>query len=163
MTGQAHPLPKLSAVLHEWSSNPSQARDEVFRYVTNVEADVARGLLLQQGQPEARTVATAKGVADRLSELLGIRKKDAARLMGVSESTISRRTKVGPDVLDRTLVVSEVFANVAAVLGPEGARSWFTTPNAALGGRAPYQLMATRAGERRVTEVIEALLNGAYL
>lgn len=153
----------LPATLGDWPSNPARARDELFRHLTGVGADEARALLLGPGSSEERAAATARGVADRLAELLGLRKRDAARLMGVSESTISRRAGVGLDVLDRMLALSGVFADVAAVLGPEGARDWLTAPNAALDGGAPYQLMSTRAGERRVTDVIEALLNGAYL
>ena len=153
----------VPAPLGAWPGDLARARDELFRHLTGVGADEARALLLGSGVPEGRTAAAAKGIADRLAELLDVRKRDAARLMGVSESTISRRTGVGLDVLDRMLALSEVFADVAAVLGPEGARDWLTTPNAALDGGAPYQLMSTRAGERRVTDVIEALLNGAYL
>lgn len=150
-------------ILHNLPEQPARARDVLFEYVAGLDAPTAIAIIVSDASEARAGGATVKVVADRLARLLGVRKVDAARLMGVSESTVSRRTKPSADVLDRALAVSGVLANVTAALGPDGARQWLRSPNPALAGRAPLDLLHTRAGERQVENVVEALLNGAYL
>ncbi|WP_216328066.1 antitoxin Xre/MbcA/ParS toxin-binding domain-containing protein [Deinococcus aestuarii] len=138
-------------------------RDEVFKYVTGVDAPEVIAIIIGGDGRLIPAGVSVGRVADRLAEVFGVRKAEAARLLGVSESTVSRRTKPSPDVLDRTLAASEVFANVAAVLGPDGARTWFRTPSPAFDDHTPLDLLRTRTGERQVENVVESLLNGAFL
>lgn len=137
--------------------------DEVFEYVTGFAASSAVAIVLGGDAGGTLEGVSVGDVAQRLAEVFGVRKADAARLLGVSESTVSRQSRPSVDVLDRTLTASEVFASVAAVLGPDGARIWFRTPSAVLGGHAPLDLLCTRTGEKQVQGVVEALLNGAFL
>jgi putative toxin-antitoxin system antitoxin component (TIGR02293 family) len=138
-------------------------RDEVFRYVTGVEAPDVMSVIIDGDSRRIPAGVSVKRVADRLAEVFGVRKAEAARLMGVSESTVSRRSKPSADVLDRTLAASDVFSKVAAVLGTDGARAWFRTPNPVFGAHAPIELLRTRTGEKQVENAVEALLNGAFL
>ncbi|PYE52039.1 antitoxin Xre/MbcA/ParS toxin-binding domain-containing protein [Deinococcus yavapaiensis] len=136
-------------------------RRDVFKYVTNLdEHDVIGDLTL--GRP-VKTPATTSTIAAGIADLLGTTKKEAATLLGISESTMSRQTPVRTDALDRALTMSAVYADVAAVLGADGATAWFSTPNPAFDGERPVTLMSTRTGQRKVEGVVAALLDGAYL
>lgn len=115
------------------------------------------------GRKDVPEETSASALLTNLSLLLDIRKRDAASILGVSESRISRNDRVDIPMLDRAQGVSEVFAHVAAVLGPEGAQVWFKTPNPALDNEPPYKLLGTSYGERRVANLITALLNGAVV
>lgn len=66
-------------------------------------------------------------------------------------------------MLDRAQGVSQVFIEVAAVLGPKGAQGWLKTPNPGLDNAPPYKLLGTSYGENRVRNLITALLNGAVV
>ncbi|WP_407542945.1 MbcA/ParS/Xre antitoxin family protein (plasmid) [Deinococcus radiomollis] len=139
-----------------------QQRDQVFRYIAGFGTHEAEAIIISNHRTKREQV-TVKQLADRLSAVFGVRKKQAAILMGVSESALSRNTDVSADMLDRTLQASEVFADVVSVLGSAQARKWFGTPNPALENQAPVQLLSSRVGEKRVQQVIGALLDGAYL
>ena len=144
-----------------------ERRAQVFQYVAGVDVFQAEAMILNSPPATLKgttlKATTLNDLASRLAELFGVRKADAAELLGVSISAISRQTPPTSDVLDRTLMVSEVFADVTGVLGTEGAQKWFNTPNRALGDQAPVTLMSSRLGEKRVQRVIGALLDGAYL
>ena len=98
-----------------------------------------------------------------LSALLGLRSKEVAAMLGVSESRVSRNDQVTLAILDRTEGVSDTFAYVAAVLGFTHARDWLKAPNVALEGVAPYTLLGTHYGQKKVENLIIALLNGAVI
>ena len=163
-----------------------QRRDLIFEHITGFGASTAEKMILGEipaggpirdqtpACPEKATQAsrvsaerdagiTVKRLADRLAEVFGLQKAQAAAMMGVSESTVSRHTRPNTDVLDRTLLASQVFADVSDVLGSENAQRWFSTPNAALDHRTPLKLLSSRLGEKKVQQVIGALLDGAYL
>lgn len=138
-------------------------RDEIFEFVSGLGTLHGTEIILGGDAKLLPGTLSMKRVADRLSLLFGIRKVETAQLMGVSESTVSRRTKPSTDVLDRALTASTIYADVAAVLGPQDARVWFGQPNPALDGRRPIELLRTRTGEKQLEGVITALLNGAFL
>jgi uncharacterized protein (DUF2384 family) len=139
-----------------------QRRDQVFRYIVGFGTREAEAIIISNHKTRSQDVSV-KQMADRLSAVFGVRKKQAAILMGVSESALSRNTDVSADMLDRTLQASEVFADVVSVLGSAEARKWFGTPNPALENQVPVQLLSSRVGEKKVQQVIGALLDGAYL
>ena len=72
-----------------------------------------------------------------------------------------RGKQVDLNMLDRVEGMSDAFARVTAVLSPEGAQTWFREPNPALSGAAPYTLMSTQYGQKKIDNLIAALLNGA--
>lgn len=139
----------------------SAKRRKIFAGMTAVDYYALDDIWL--GRKAVPEEASASSLLSNLATLLAIRKRDAAAILGVSESRISRNDRIDVPMLDRAQGVSEVFAHVAAVLGPEGAQTWFKTPNPALEFEPPYRLLGTSYGERRVANLITALLNGAVV
>lgn len=137
------------------------SKRKIFGGITRLDYDELDDIWLGRKHVPGRISASV--LLSNLATLLNIRKRDAAGILGVSESRISRNDRVAVPMLDRAQGVSEVFAHVAAVLGPTGAQVWFKTPNPALGNEVPYKLLGTSYGERRVENLITALLNGAVV
>lgn len=54
---------------------------------------------------------------------------------------------------DVALIISGLFGD------PDLAREYLTTPNFALGGRAPAELLQTEAGQRQVLSELQAHLD----
>ena len=71
-------------VLRDLPHDPRRARDAVFEHVTGLAASAAVAIVMRDDPVAAVPGAPVKVVADRLAGLLGIRKADATRLMGVS-------------------------------------------------------------------------------
>ncbi|CAN5895153.1 hypothetical protein BH24DEI2_BH24DEI2_12840 [soil metagenome] len=140
---------------------PGVARRRVFEALSGVDYLDLDAIWL--GHKDIPQNASASALLRNLALLLGLRKKDAATVLNVSESRISRNDRLDIPMLDRAQGVAEVFAEVAAVLGPQGAQHWLETPNPALQGTPPYQLLGTTYGERRVRNLVTALLNGAVV
>ena len=139
---------------------PGAAKRKVFKELTGVDYYDLDAIWLGKSVPDT---ASASRLVGHLASLLDVRKRDATRILGVSESRISRNDKVDVPMLDRAQSVSEVFAHVAAALGPDGAQQWLKTPNPGLDGEPPYKLLGTNYGARRVENLITALLNGAVV
>ena len=148
-------FPSLSA------DKPSVVKRKTFEAVTGLDYYALDTIWFKQdGVPEhlsARTMMT------NLSTLLDLRSKEVASLLGVSESRISRNDQVTLSMLDRAEGISDTFAKVAAVLGFEHTRDWFKTSNPALEGAVPYTLLSTHYGQKKVDNLITALLNGAVV
>jgi uncharacterized protein (DUF2384 family) len=138
---------------------PSHAWNVLFEAITNIDPYQLEGIL----RGRIPITASARAIRDNLADLLTIRKADAAGLLGVSQSRFSRSNRVDANMLDRTYAITHTFARVAAVLGPKNANVWFTTPNPALDGEAPLELLGTSYGEKRVDNLIEGLLGGAIV
>lgn len=139
----------------------SASKRKIFGSVTWLDYHVLDDIWL--GRKPVPEEASAGALLSNLALLLDIRKRDAASILGVSESRVSRNDRVDVPMLDRAQGVSEVFARVTAALGPEGAQVWFKAPNPALEGEPPYKLLGTSYGERRVENLITALLSGAVV
>jgi|GEM_PF-945711 len=142
------------------TATPFAARDLVFQAVTGIKADDLEALMLSHTPlPDV----SVRSIMHNLGELLDLRRSEVAELLNISPSRVSRNDKVSISILDCTGRISDVFALVSAVLGPEHARAWFKHPNPALGGKAPYQLMGTSYGAKRVENLVTALLNGSFV
>lgn len=143
------------------ADKPGRVKRKTFEAVTGLDYYALDAIWLKQGEvPEhlsARTMMT------NLGTLLDLRSKEVAPLLGVSESRISRNDRVTLSMLDRAEGISDTFARVAAVLGFEHARDWFKTSNPALESAAPYTLLSTHYGQKKVDNLITALLNGAVV
>lgn len=140
---------------------PGVVKRHVFEALTGLDYYALDALWL--GRSEVPGNLSARGVMTNLSALLGLRSKEVAALLGVSESRISRNDRVTLAILDRTEAVSDTFAAAAAVLGFAHARDWLKAPNAALEGAAPYTLLGTHYGQKKVENLITALFNGAVV
>ncbi len=140
---------------------PGTVKRKIFEAITGLDYYALDTLWLKQREvPEG---LSARSIMSNMSTLLNLRSKEVAALLGVSESRISRNDQVTLAILDRTEGVSDIFANVAAVLGFTYAREWFKAPNAALEGAAPYTLLSTHYGQKKVENLITTLLNGAVV
>ncbi len=142
-------------------STPRQARHHLFEQITHLDPYQLDALLLRDAKVPPRT--SSRLIALNLAALLGVNLKDVMPVLGVSESTLTRQPVPSRLLIDRAYSVVRVFAQVMAVLGPEGAQHWLRTPNPALDGETPFALLSTRYGEEKVQNVITALLNGAVL
>jgi putative toxin-antitoxin system antitoxin component (TIGR02293 family) len=59
--------------------------------------------------------------------------------------------------------VKRVIDRAEVILGDRGlARDWLATPNAALGGGRPLDLLSTAAGEEGVLQVLGRIEGGVY-
>ncbi len=140
---------------------PGVVKRKVFKAITGLDYYDLDALWL--GRSEVPGNLSARGVMTNLSALLDLRSKEVAAMLGVSESRVSRNDQVTLAILDRTEGVSDTFADVAAVLGFTHARDWLKAPNAALEGVAPYTLLGTHYGQKKVENMIIALLNGSVI
>ena len=143
------------------AEKPSAVKRKTFEAVTGLDYYALDAIWLEQGEVPERL--SARVMMTNLGALLGLRSKEAASLLGVSESRISRNDQVTLSMLDRAEGISDTFARVAAVLGFAHARDWFKTPNPALEGAAPYTLLSTHYGQKKVDNLVAALLNGAVV
>lgn len=99
----------------------------------------------------------------RAAEHLGVSQRDLARILGISEATVSRLSsgRVALDV-DRkegelALLFVRVFRSLDALVGdPAKARSWFHAKNTHLGG-VPADRARTVEGLVHVAEYLDAM------
>jgi len=113
-----------------------------------------------QSPPSANAVAT-KAVR-RVADALGISQKDLARVLGVSEATVSRFASGKALDVDRKegelgLLLVRIFRSLDALVGSEAkARAWFHARNDHLGG-VPAHLVRTAVGLVHVAEYLDAM------
>ena len=143
------------------ANKPSVVKRKIFEAVTGLDYDALDTIWLKQAEVPERL--SARVMMTNLGALLGLRSKEVAPLLGVSESRISRNDWVTLSMLDRAEGISDTFARVSAVLSFAHARDWFKTPNPALEGVAPYTLLSTHYGQKKVDNLLTALLNGAVV
>lgn len=102
-----------------------------------------------------------------LAEALGVEKKRLASVLGISERTLSRRLasddRLTVDESDRTIRLARVVSHAVSTLGTiEKASHWLQTPNRALGGEVPLELLDTDSGVRDVETVLGRIEYGLY-
>jgi uncharacterized protein (DUF2384 family) len=113
-------------------------------------------------KPIADDVLVARA-AGRAGEVLGLTNAALARVLGLSEASVSRM-KAGsfapaPDSksFELALLLVRVFRSLDALLGGDDAamRSWLRSPNLDLGGR-PVDLVQTVTGLVAVADHVDA-------
>jgi predicted transcriptional regulator len=98
----------------------------------------------------------------RVAEALAVSQKDLARILGVSEATVSRFSSGKVIDVDRkegelALLFVRVFRSLDALVGDEAkARAWFHAKNQHLGG-APADRVRTVEGLVHVAEYLDAM------
>lgn len=100
-----------------------------------------------------------------LKESLRLTDKEFARILGVSERTLSRLRKGGeriPSVAsDRLYRLARIFSMAKEVLEDEGqAREWLHRPQIGLGGRVPLDMTETDAGTSEVENLLGRIEHG---
>src|SRR2546426_6557054 len=89
-----------------------------------------------------------------------------ARVIGLPERTLARRKKerrLRADESDRLLRVARVATSAEDVLGAQAkAGRWLQTPNRALGGAIPLDLLNTDLGAEEVVTILDGIERGVY-
>ena len=107
------------------------------------------------------------GTVPALAENLAVERKTLAKVVGISERTLSRRlashARLSMEESDRTMRVARVMAHATDTLGTtEKASHWLQQSNLSLGGEVPLHLLDTDAGSRAVEAVLYRIEYGVY-
>jgi uncharacterized protein (DUF2384 family) len=137
-----------------------ETRQQTFNRVLGATPEAVESAVLHR---ELVGEASLEAVLANLADLLGVNKLEALRVLGVSRSRKSRNPKMDVGLLDRAYSALDVYARVASLIGGEHAPQWFKTPKRALDGARPIDLLETRVGLAKLTEMVTALEDGAYL
>jgi putative toxin-antitoxin system antitoxin component (TIGR02293 family) len=124
-----------------------------------ITSDTELRVMTRQGLP----VKTLAALADELT----VERKVLAKVVGISDRTLSRRLASGANLSaeesDRTMRVARVFAMTKDTLGSsEKAARWLRKSNLALGGEAPLDLLDTDTGRHAVETVLRRIEYGIY-
>ncbi len=135
-------------------------RLEAFDQVLGATPDAVEHAVLRHeivGEPSLDTVLS------NLAGLLGVSKGDTLGVLGVSRARKSRNPTMNVALLDRAYSALDLYARVTSLIGTEHTPGWFRTPKEALYGVRPVDLLETRVGVARLTAMVTALEDGAFL
>jgi putative toxin-antitoxin system antitoxin component (TIGR02293 family) len=115
--------------------------------------------LIREGLPAEILPALADG--------LSMDRKAVAQAVGITERTLSRRLSKGSRLSaiesDRTVRLARILALTTETLGDMGkASQWLKTPNRALDGQTPFNLLDTDAGVQSVETILGRIAYGVY-
>jgi putative toxin-antitoxin system antitoxin component (TIGR02293 family) len=87
--------------------------------------------------------------------------------LGIPQRTLTRRlshaSRLTPAESDRTVRMARVYAGAVEMIGDrEKAIAWLGTPNRALGGDQPFDLLDTDLGARMVEDILGRIAYGVY-
>ena len=104
---------------------------------------------------------------ERLQRMLALPVGEVATLLQIPPRTLTRRKSEGrlqPDESDRLLRASRLFQLATELFegDTDMARSWFSAPKKALGGKTPLEFVRTEVGAREVENLIGRLEHGVY-
>jgi len=107
------------------------------------------------------------GATEALKRRIAIGDDVLARLLGVSEKTLSRsraaNARLGPVVSDRLFRVARIGALAIEVLeGEAQAVHWLKRPQIGLGGSTPLALLTTDVGSAEVEKLLLRIEHGVY-
>jgi putative toxin-antitoxin system antitoxin component (TIGR02293 family) len=106
-------------------------------------------------------------ILNTMADELAIQKVIVAKMLGISERTLSRRLAVNAlltaEESDRMVRLARVLAQAKETLGDmEKAGRWLQTSNRALEGDRPFDRLDTDAGVRSVEQVLGRIAYGVY-
>jgi putative toxin-antitoxin system antitoxin component (TIGR02293 family) len=98
---------------------------------------------------------------------LDVERKILAKVVGISDRTLSRRlasgSKLSAEESDRTMRVARVMAKATDTFGnAEKAAHWLKTPNRVMEGETPLSLLDTDAGVKWVETILGRIDYGLY-
>jgi putative toxin-antitoxin system antitoxin component (TIGR02293 family) len=104
---------------------------------------------------------------DRLRQNVGLSRGEMAELVQIKPRTLDRRKKEGrlqPEESDRLLRASRVFGKAIGLFeGDVGsAKEWLSSPQSALGGAIPLEMVKTDIGAREVEDLVGRLEHGVF-
>lgn len=102
-----------------------------------------------------------------LADKLQVRNSIVGQKLGIPQRTLTRRlsrsSRLTPAESDRTVRMARVYANAVEMIGDQQkAISWLGTPNRALGGDRPLDLLDTDLGARMVEDILGRIAYGVY-
>ncbi len=90
----------------------------------------------------------------KVKKVLDINNKNFAKLLGISERTLSRK-KQWNDISDRLYRLVHIFALASSVFeDTDRARQWLNESQKGLGWKVPLELMSTEPGSREVEDLL---------
>jgi transcriptional regulator with XRE-family HTH domain len=118
-------------------------------------------------KPAADAAATLTRAALRAAEFLQLPQADLARILGVSEATVSRlasgqkRLDPGGKPWQFAALFVRLFRSLDAIVGSDdgAARAWLRSDNSALGG-VPLELIRDAAGLVRTVDYLDSARAG---
>jgi uncharacterized protein (DUF2384 family) len=142
------------------AATPARVQDALFRDVLGDGARAVERAVIDRRTTGEKSLAK---VVERLAALFEMTKRDAYLVLGITSSTVSRRSEMNVEVLDRAGAALKLFARVAVMIGEGGAAAWFKQPSPRLDGKRPLDLLASSLGRQRLASMIAALEDGAFL
>jgi putative toxin-antitoxin system antitoxin component (TIGR02293 family) len=142
--------------------------------VSVAEALSVLGQAAPHGQEEAERTSRdlvrrgmPANVLNRLAEAFQTSVGEVQRIVGLSAATATRRragkVPLRQEASDRAFRMANVFALAAAVFEEkQRARDWFKTPNRALHGERPLDLLDTEVGTQQVVRILNRIEFGTY-
>ncbi len=140
----------------------TQTPDSIFGNITQLRDSPGALLMARNTSLTDRALPTYRDASGRIRDLLDVNLERAAELLGVSRASAAKNTPLSVDALDRIHSLSVNFEQAQAVFG-EQTVGWFTAPHPALEGLSPLDMQRTRYGERRLSTLIQNMLDGAFL
>lgn len=124
-----------------------------------VESDFDLRNLTREGLPVGTLPVLAEGLA--------VERKTLAKVVGISDRTLSRRlashSRLSAEESDRTMRVARIVAKAVDTFGDTGKASrWLQRPNMVLDGSSPLSLLDTDAGVREVETILGRIEWGIY-
>ncbi len=114
--------------------------------------------LARKGITKKALLALAKKISLTLEEI--------ATVLHISERTLQRYTPttlVKTEYADKAIELARLYERGIDVLGTERAFSgWIKTPNLALGGEIPFNLLDTRIGFKMVLDILGRIEHGVF-
>jgi putative toxin-antitoxin system antitoxin component (TIGR02293 family) len=116
---------------------------------------------------EVTRAGLSVSILDTVAGELAMQRVAVAKLLGISERTLSRRvttnTPFTAEESDRMVRLARVLALAKETLGDmEKAGRWLQTPNRALEGDKPFDRLDTDAGVRSVEQILGRIEYGLY-
>jgi putative toxin-antitoxin system antitoxin component (TIGR02293 family) len=107
------------------------------------------------------------GTLAALAAKLGVERSRLARVVGISERTLSRRianeARLSAEESDRMMRLARVFAKAEDTFGnSDSAGRWLQTKNLSLGDEVPLDLLDTDAGTKEVESVLYRIDYGMF-
>ena len=103
---------------------------------------------------------------DNLKDRYEIASEEMVNILHIPGRTLARRKRqkrFDADESDRLLRMGRVAALAEETLGSrQKAARWLRGPNRALGGEAPFRLLDTDPGTRRIEDVLLRIAHGVY-
>ena len=107
------------------------------------------------------------GILPTIAAELSMDRSALAKVVGISGRTLSRRiashSRLSAEESDRMVRLARVLALANDTLGDRAKASrWLQTPNTALDGNTPFELLDTDAGVKSVESILGRIAYGVY-